>query len=98
MTKRRKRAQRRTLHIDWCPSVAAMFDLAARLGWTAPDRAKVVMGRHQSTWSAIFRDDNGQPVRSVVRLKHQADGSAEVVSDEISVRFIATAAMLREVA
>lgn len=98
MTKRRKRTQRRTLHIDWCPSVAALFDLAGRLGWEAPGRAKVVIGRHASTWTATFRDSNDQPVRSVVRLKHLVDGSAEVVSDEISVRFVATAAQLREVA
>ncbi|WP_165184759.1 hypothetical protein [Caulobacter soli] len=92
----RKRASVRTMHVDWCPSVAALFDLAGRLGWTPPTRAKVVLSRGKSTWSARFVDDNGQPVNTVVRLKHLPDGEAEVLADEIHVRFVATGAELRE--
>lgn len=94
----RRRAIVRTMHVDWCPSVAALFDLAGRLGWTAPARVRVVLGKDKSTWTARFVDGHGQPVNAVVRLKHLPDGGAEVTSDEIHVRFVATAAQLREVA
>ena len=95
MARKRKRPQPRISHVDWCPSIAALFDLAGRMGWKAPARAKVVMGRDRSTWSARFLDDGGQPVNTVVRLKHLADGSSVVTSDEIHMRFVVTGAQLR---
>lgn len=91
MARKRKRLQTRTIHVDWCPSIAAIFDLAGRFGLQAPARVTVVLGRGRSTWSARFLDDGGQPVNAVVRFKHLADGSHEVTSDKIHMRFVSTA-------
>lgn len=68
-----RRAARQTKVIDWSPDIAGLFRLAA-MGWTPPASVTVSVGARSMTWTAAFRDRDGQAFQLKVRLRLGAAG------------------------
>lgn len=81
-----RRAARQTKVIDWSPDIAGLFRLAA-LGWTPPASVTVSAGARSQTWTAAFRDPDGQAFQLKVRLRRGQTGW-HVADETLETRLI----------
>jgi len=81
MSRARKSPRRpaKTTRLSWTPALAEVFDLPLRLGMSPPGGVVVAMSQdgRRSTWTGVFQTSAGLPCRTVVRMRHLADGSAD---------------------
>ncbi|MBI1407324.1 MAG: hypothetical protein GC145_14515 [Caulobacter sp.] len=88
--KRQRRRVAKTVSMAWVPVMAEVFDLPLRLGMTPPERIMVAVSPCglRTTWQGSFTTSEGVPARSVVRLRHRADGSASSDGGSLNFSFL----------